>query len=113
MTKFTLFAGIAAALFSAQGFSADTAQETVTVWQVDTSGHPPFQRTRVEVPVTDVAEAEVVETERVWTTDFRGRPPFQRGYRDLPVVDAASMEPQFSSGDKAIKPRPFHKKRHH
>ena len=112
MTKFTLFAGIAAALFSSQGFSG-SEQETVTVWQVDTSGRPPFQRTRAEVPVADVAAAEVVETERVWTTDFSGRPPFQRGYQDLPVIDAASMEPEFDTRSAPAKPRPFHKKRHH
>ncbi len=111
-----LAAALSTALFGLPAGAEMSAQgETVTVWEVDTSGRPPFKRTRVELPVADVASLEsadvALETRRVWTTDFRGRPPFRRGYEELPVVDAASLE-YADTGDGDARPKPFFKRRH-
>jgi hypothetical protein len=112
MLRTAIFAGLAAALLPFQATAGNTGQETITVWEVDTSGRPPFERRRVEVPVADTASAETVtETVTVWTADYSGRPPFRRSYQSVPVVDAASFE----AGAETIQPvapRPFHKTRH-
>jgi hypothetical protein len=72
----------------------DPEAETMTVWEVDTRGRPPFQRSSAEVPVVDVAaiEAAIPETVTVWTVDHRGKPPYRRRHEEVPVVDAASLE---------------------
>jgi hypothetical protein len=90
MRKSALISAIAGAFLAlpVAADMSDNSEETVKVWEVDTSGHPPFKRTLVEVPVADVARLETVETERVWHVDYSGRPPFTRSYEELPVVDA-------------------------
>ncbi len=85
-----------------------------TVWKVDFSGRPPFDRQLVEVPVADAASFETVldvEMQRVWHTDFSGRPPFKRGYADIPVIDAAQLE-LVEASQEGVRPRPFAKPRH-
>jgi hypothetical protein len=109
MKKMLILTSLISALIPLQA-SASGSQETVRVWQIDTSGRPPFKRSLVEMPVADAARMEPVVTERVWTTDFSGRPPFKRGYRELPVVDAASLDVEASAAN--ARPTPFFKKRH-
>ena len=76
--------------------NASATGETVTVWSVDKSGSPPFKRTRIEVPVADVAVAEIMGTDQemieVRQVTMRGKPPYKRRIVAVPVVDAASME---------------------
>ena len=81
-------------LAGAVAVPAQAETETMTVWEVDMRGRPPYQRTRVEVPVVDVAAMETAATETVtvWTVDRRGKPPYQRRREEVPVIDAASLE---------------------
>lgn len=70
---------------------------TTTTWRVDARGRPPFDRTRVEVPVVDVAavetlSAEPVETVTIWAVDHSGKPPYKRTRIEVPVVDASSLQ---------------------
>jgi hypothetical protein len=118
MKRMALAAALAGALVAfpaGADVNAAAEQETVTVWKVDYSGRPPYDRERVEVPVADIASFETapaVETERVWHTDFSGRPPFKRGYADLPVIDAAQFEIDSTQSSGDVKPKPFSKPRH-
>jgi hypothetical protein len=118
MHRLALYTAIAGALFAlpaAAETSSVAEQETVTIWKVDYSGRPPFDRELIEVPVADVASfeaASTVETERVWHTDFTGRPPFKRGYVDLPVIDTAQFEIESTQSSGDIQPKPFSKPRH-
>lgn len=118
MYRLAFYTAIAGALFAmpaAADVSAVAEQETVTVWKVDYSGRPPYDRQLVEVPVADIASfeaASVMQTERVWHTDFSGRPPFKRGYVDLPVIDAAQFEIDSTQSSGDIQPKPFSKPRH-
>ena len=93
-----------------------TAQETVTVWEIDTSGRPPFERRRVEVPVADAASLEAAgsaqETVTAWAVDYSGRPPFRRSMEEVPVIDAASLEVENTADRPRPIPAPFHKRRH-
>lgn len=93
--------------------SETAAGATVSVWDIDTSGRPPFKRRRIEVPVADVAsfEMEPVETVTKWKADYSGKPPYRRSYQELPVVDSqGEMASDSGSGD--VVPRPFYKRRH-
>lgn len=99
MRRFLItLAGVAAA--AAVPFTAQAEQmssrDTVTVWQVDSSGRPPFKRERVEVPVVDTAaleqRSEAVETAVVWTVDRSGKPPYTRRREELPITDIAAAE---------------------
>lgn len=117
MIRAAIIAGLATSLLSVPTLAESRTPATVHVWQVDTSGHPPFKRTRVELSAVDAASMEIAEdvvaTERVWTTDFSGRPPFQRGFEELPVIDAASLEADIEAEvSRAIKAKPFFKQRH-
>ena len=117
MNTFTQFArlmavtGIAAtsALATSSACAeAQTAQSGATmqtVWTVDSRGRPPFQRSRIEVPVVDVAAMETpeaMEMTTVWSVDRTGHPPFKRKRIEVPVIDAASLE---VSGDTDTGPR--------
>lgn len=99
----TLLAGSALAVASAQAEQdalssvANGDAPTMTVWEVDMSGRPPYRRTRVEVPVLDVAALEtprtdVTETTTVWEVDRSGKPPYSRRQVEVPVIDAAALE---------------------
>ncbi|MEW9797115.1 hypothetical protein [Alteromonas sp. CYL-A6] len=73
------------------------AEETRQVMVVDTSGKPPFKRSIVEVPVSDIAQFEAVsqnelETTRQTVVDYRGKPPYSRRVVEMPVVDVAQFE---------------------
>ncbi|MEM1112296.1 MAG: hypothetical protein AAGI11_10345 [Pseudomonadota bacterium] len=74
-----LLVGLAASLISLPSVAESSKQETAKVWEVDTTGRPPYQRQLVEVPVIDVASMETVTASRnAKTTDYTGRPPFRR-----------------------------------
>jgi hypothetical protein len=117
----TLLSTALATVLGASGmaFAAGPAQETVTVWQVDTSGRPPYKRERVELPVVDTARMELtadadVETVRVWTVDRSGKPPYQRRFEELPVTDIAAMELEAEQAAKDVRFRgrpPFQRHR--
>jgi hypothetical protein len=115
MFRATAFVGFAAAMASFPTAAETTARETMTVWEIDHSGRPPFERRRVEVPVADVASLEsaggVQETVRAWVVDYSGRPPFRRSMEEVPVIDAASLEVE-NAADRQQIPAPFHKRRH-
>jgi hypothetical protein len=77
--------------------AANSDAPTMTVWEVDMSGRPPYRRTRIEVPVVDVAALETpaagtTETTTVWEVVRRGKPPYSRRQVEVPVVDAAALE---------------------
>jgi hypothetical protein len=82
----------------ADSSTIDSLTETVTVWQVDMSGKPPYKRERVQVPVVDTARLEVtgepVEMVTVWTVDRSGKPPFKRTREEVPVIDVAALSPE-------------------
>lgn len=102
-----LAAAMAAALPAFAATGAGT--ETTTVWKVDTSGHPPFRRTRVEVPVVDTAAAPVessAEMVTVWTVDRSGKPPYQRRRETVPVVDTAALEAAEPADEPRFRGRP-------
>ena len=115
MLRAMVTAGLLASLAAIPATAETNGGPTVTVWEVDTSGRPPFERRRVEVPVADAASMEMntasVETVRVWSADYSGRPPFRRSYQDVPVVDAASVETEAAASGTTT-PKPFHKRRH-
>lgn len=115
MFRATVFAGLAAAMTSSPAAAETIAGETVTVWEIDYSGRPPFERRQVEVPVADAASLEstniLQETVRAWVVDYSGRPPFRRSLQEVPVVDAASLEMETGTGEGPF-PKPFHKRRH-
>lgn len=98
--KTTLGVAVAAAACTIAGHSvaasASTTGETVTLWSVDKKGSPPFRRVRVEVPVVDVAIAEIMQDDQemieVRQVSMRGKPPYKRRIVAVPVMDAASME---------------------
>lgn len=115
MIKASILAGLAAAV-AALPAAAETHQgETITVWEIDYSGRPPFERRQVEVPVADAASLEsstrMRETVTMRVVDYSGRPPFRRSVEEVPVVDAASLEEQATTDRKTV-PRPFYKQRH-
>ena len=87
--------------------------DMVSVWSVDRTGAPPFNRSLVLVPAADIARLEledgVVETTQVRVVDFRGKPPFRRTIKEVPVIDAARLEVE-SIEPRAAKPRPFMKR---
>lgn len=94
-----LFAGPFALYVQAESAHADLAAETVKVWKVDRSGHPPFKRELVEMTVVDAARLETApaseartETVTVRTVDRTGKPPYQRRTETLPVSDIAVFE---------------------
>jgi len=106
-------AALAAALILSPNLSAASQEaadsaRTVTVWEVDRSGHPPFPRRRVEVPVVDAAVLESIAEESVatlerWHVERSGKPPFERRRMEMPVVDAAAME--ILDAEEADRPR--------
>ena len=115
MWKKLLFTGAALSLTASPGFAEVGDQETVRIWQIDTSGRPPFERRRVEVPVADLArfeQVQVTETVTRRVADFRGRPPFRRSVQEVPLIDAASLETGLTDKAHSPTPRPFHKLRH-
>ena len=74
--------------------------ETMKVVKVEMGAgrKPPFKRTWIDVPVTDIAAADTVEfTETVTVKSVRmganRKPPFQRDELVVPVVDTAMAEP--------------------
>ena len=87
--------------------------DMVSVWSVDRTGAPPFNRSLVLVPAADIARLEledgVVETTQVRVVDFRGKPPFRRTIKEVPVIDAARLELE-SIEPRAATPRPFMKR---
>ena len=94
--RLLLLAGMAA-LFTPLPSLAETSHgEMVRVWEIDTSGRPPFKRRLVEVPAVDVARLESspepAATIQRRTVDFSGRPPFRRSIEELPVIDTARLE---------------------
>ena len=109
--KSALFSTIAGTLLALPVAADDSSTEMVKVWEVDTSGRPPYKRTLVEIPAADLAQLEVVETERLWHVNYSGRPPFRRGFEEFPVVDAAALDVVESAGDQA-RPTPIFKTRH-
>ena len=117
MFRAALSAGIAAACLAMPALAEHSTETTAKVWQVDTSGRPPFKRTLVDMSVVDTASMEVdasnVETELVWTADFSGAPPFKRSLQEVPVIDAASLEADIEGEvSRAVKAKPFFKPRH-
>jgi hypothetical protein len=107
----SLFATPVLALITAPASFADTAYqqqealnatvETVKVMTVDFVPHrkPPYKRSWVEVPVTDIAAADSVEavaTELVHMRTLKSgparKPPYQRKQVEVEIVDAAAME---------------------
>ncbi|GAB5500532.1 MAG: hypothetical protein PsegKO_28430 [Pseudohongiellaceae bacterium] len=113
MLKSALFSAIAGSLLalSVAADASDSSDVMVKVWEIDTSGRPPFKRTLVEIPAADLAQLEVIDTERVWHVDYSGRPPYRRGFDELPVVDAAALDVIGDAGSEA-RPSPIFKKRH-
>lgn len=97
---------------------ADSAQsglagETVKVWKVDRSGHPPFRRELVEVDIVDAARLESVpaddasvEMVTIRTVDRTGKPPYQRRSETLPVSDIAAFEEAEASEGTRFRGRP-------
>lgn len=111
MFKSALFSTIAGTLLALPVAADQSSTDMVRVWEVDTSGRPPFKRTLVEIPAADLAQLEVVETARVWHVDYSGRPPFRRGFDELPVVDAAELDVIENSSEQ-VRPAPLFKTRH-
>lgn len=92
-------AGTFAVHAQAESKHSDLAGETVKVWKVDRSGHPPFKRELVEMEVVDTARLETdpasdasAETVTIRTVDRSGKPPFRRRTETLPVSDIAAFE---------------------
>ena len=88
---------LASCTFAIGGAPAAFAeQQTVTTWEVDMQGRPPYERRRVVLPVVDAASVSAergqVETERRRVVVFSGKPPFRRQVVELEVVDAAALE---------------------
>lgn len=91
----------------------DLAAETVKVWKVDRSGHPPFKRELVEMDVVDAARLEPApagddgtETVTIRTVDRMGRPPYQRRTETLPVSDIAAFEEASAAEETVFRGRP-------
>ena len=114
--RLTLLAALAALLVPLPALAETSQVETVRVWDIDTSGRPPFKRRLVEVPVADVARLESTSEPAATITrrvvDFSGRPPFRRSTQELPVIDTARLEAQANTRRDSPHPRPFHKPRH-
>ena len=84
-----LAAGIA---ISAINTASAGDQNTTTVWTVDYSGKPPYQRKAETLPTADIAMFETQQTTEVVTTDFSGKPPYKRNREIVRVVDLAQFE---------------------
>ena len=103
-------------LFAATFFMTSLApviaddQEEMTVWQIDYSGKPPYQRKAEKVKVADMARFETQDTELVKVTDFSGKPPFKRNVEKLRVVDLAQFE---TAEEKKFVPAPRRMKHAH
>ena len=92
---------------------AALAAETVKVWKVDRSGHPPFRRTLVEMEVVDTARLESVpargaseEMVTVRTVDRSGKPPYRRRTETLPVSDIAVFDEAAPAEPTVFRGRP-------
>lgn len=110
---FAALAGTVALQSHAESAHADLAAETVKVWKVDRSGHPPFRRELVEMDVVDAARLETApasdasaETVTVRTVDRTGKPPYQRRTETLPVSDIAAFEEADTVEDTVFRGRP-------
>ena len=83
----------------AESMHSDLTAETVKVWKVDRSGHPPFKRELVTLDVVDTARLQTApvsdmsrEMVTVRTVDRTGKPPYSRRSETLPVSDIAVLE---------------------
>ncbi|MEQ8517378.1 MAG: hypothetical protein RIC38_17400 [Chromatocurvus sp.] len=106
-------AGTFALQTQAESAHSNLASETVKVWKVDRSGHPPFKRELVEMDVVDAARLEPApasdantETVTIRTVDRTGKPPYQRGTETLPVSDIAAFEEAGTVEETIFRGRP-------
>lgn len=92
-------AGTFAFQTQAESTRRDLTNETVKVWRVDRSGHPPFKRELVVMDVVDTARLQTApvsesgsEMVTIRTVDRRGKPPYSRRSERLTVSDIAVLE---------------------
>lgn len=110
---FVALAGAIALQTQAESTHRDLTAETVKVWKVDRSGHPPFKRKLVEMNVVDTARLETApgndttsEMVTIRTVDRRGKPPYPRRSERLPVSDIAVLEETGTVEETIFRGRP-------
>ena len=93
---------------------AESSQETIEQWVVDTKGKPPYQRSLETVPVTDIAQLESgddYETVTTWHVKMGGKPPYKRSYKTMRVKDIAQLEIEDNSNQIDYSGKPPYRRR--